>query len=105
MDLKSRILKHKSNGRIVYSAKDEAVHKELQKINQEIINKYSIKIPNRNAIIRTVIQFLSQGEIYLNRKELIFTPLKFKMIKMDIKNFSHLLINIFYIVRLLNLQY
>ena len=87
MDLKSKILKHKSNGRIVYSAKDEAVHKELQKINQEIINKYSIKIPNRNAIIRTVIQFLSQGEIYLNRKELIFTPLKFKMIKMDIKNF------------------
>lgn len=87
MDLKSKILKHKSNGRIVYFAKDEAVHKELQKINQEIINKYSIKIPNRNAIIRTVIQFLSQGEIYLNRKELIFTPLKFKMIKMDIKNF------------------
>lgn len=87
MNLKSKLLKHKSNSRIVYSAWDGEIHKELQKINKEIINKYSLKLPNRNAIIRTIIQFLSQGEINLKRKELLFTPLDFKVIKMDIKNF------------------
>ena len=87
MNLKSKLLKHKSNSRIVYSARDGEIHKELQKINKEIINKYSLKLPNRNAIIRTIIQFLSQGEINLKRKELLFTPLNFKVIKMDIKNF------------------
>ena len=87
MNLKSKLLKHKSNSRIVYSARYGEIHKELRKINQEIINKYSLKLPNRNAIIRTIIQFLSQGEINLNRKELLFTPLNFKVIKMDIKNF------------------
>lgn len=87
MNLKSKLLKHKSNSRIVYSARDGEIHKELQKINKEIINKYSLKLPNRNAIIRTIIQFLSQGEINLKRKELLFTPLDFKVIKMDIKNF------------------
>ena len=63
--------------------------RNYKKINQEIINKYSLKLPNRNAIIRTIIQFLSQGEINLKRKELLFTPLNFKVIKMDIKNFFH----------------
>lgn len=87
MNLKSKLLKHKSNSRIVYSARNGEVHKELQKINKEIINKYSLKLPNRNAIIKTIIQFLSQGEINLKRKELLFTPLDFKVIKMDIKNF------------------
>lgn len=87
MNLKSKLLKHKSNSRIVYSARDGEIHKELQKINKEIINKYSLKLPNRNAIIKTIIQFLSQGEINLKRKELLFTPLDFKVIKMDIKNF------------------
>ena len=87
MNLKSKLLKHKSNSRIVYSARNGEVHKELQKINKEIINKYSLKLPNRNAIIKTIIQFLSQGEINLKRKELLFTPLDFKVIKMDLKNF------------------
>lgn len=87
MNLKSKLLKHKSNSRIVYSARDGEIHKELQKINKEIINKYSLKLPNRNAIIKTIIQFLSQREINLKRKELLFTPLDFKVIKMDIKNF------------------
>ena len=87
MNLKSKLLKHKSNSRIVYSARDGEIHKELQKINKEIINKYSLKLPNRNAIIKTIIQFLSKGEINLKRKELLFTPLDFKVIKMDIKNF------------------
>ena len=87
MNLKSKLLKYKSNSRIVYSARDGEIHKELQKINKEIINKYSLKLPNRNAIIKTIIQFLSQGEINLKRKELLFTPLDFKVIKMDIKNF------------------
>lgn len=87
MKLKYNILKHRSNGRTVYSARTDIIHNELQKINKEIINKYSLKIPDRNAIIRTIIQFLSQGEIYLNRKDLSFTPLEFKVIKIDIKNF------------------
>lgn len=87
MKLKSNILKLRRNGRTVYSARTDAVHNELQRINKEVINKYGLKIPNRNAIIKTIIQFLSQGEIYSNRKELPLTPLNFKVIKMDIKNF------------------
>ena len=87
MKLKSNILKLKRNGRTVYSARTDAVHNELQRINKEVINKYGLKISNRNAIIKTIIQFLSQGEIYSNRRELLLTPLKFKVIKIDIKNF------------------
>ena len=87
MKLKSNILKLRRNGRTVYSARTDAVHNELQRINKEVINKYGLKISNRNAIIKTIIQFLSQGEIYSNRRELLLTPLKFKVIKMDIKNF------------------
>ena len=87
MKLKSNILKLRRNGRTVYSARTDAVHNELQRINKEVINKYGLKIPNRNAIIKTIIQFLSQGEIYSNRKELPLTPLNFKVIKMDIKNY------------------
>ena len=87
MNLKSNILKHKSNGRVVYSARTENVHKELQKLNREIINKYSLRMPNRNAIIKTIIQFLSQGDYYLNHNELSFTNLNFKVVKIDIKNF------------------
>lgn len=87
MKLKSNILKLRRNGRTVYSARTDAVHNELQRINKEVINKYGLKIPNRNAIIKTIIQFLSQGEIYSNRRELPLTPLQFKVIKMDIKNF------------------
>ena len=66
MKLKSNILKLRRNGRTVYSARTDAVHNELQRINKEVINKYGLKIPNRNAIIKTIIQFLSQGEIYSN---------------------------------------
>ncbi|MBN2960034.1 MAG: RNA-directed DNA polymerase [Streptococcus gordonii] len=87
MKLKSNVLKFRRNGRTVYSARTNAVHNELQRINKEVINKYGLKIPNRNAIIKTIIQFLSQGEIYSNRRELPLTPLQFKVIKMDIKNF------------------
>lgn len=87
MNLKSNILKHKSNGRVVYSARTENVHKELQKLNREIINKYSLRMPNRNAIIKTIIQFLSQGDYYLNHNDLSFTNLNFKVVKIDIKNF------------------
>lgn len=87
MNLKSNILKHKSNGRVVYSARTENVHKELQKLNREIINKYNLRMPNRNAIIKTIIQFLSQGDYYLNHNELSFTNLNFKVVKIDIKNF------------------
>lgn len=87
MKLKSNVLKLRRNGRTVYSARTNAVHNELQRINKEVINKYGLKIPNRNAIIKTIIQFLSQGEIYSNRRELPLTPLQFKVIKMDIKNF------------------
>ena len=80
-------VKIKQGDRLVYKLRDESLRCELEALNIEIINKFSLGIPNRNAIIKSLIQFLSQGSIYYNQSNLTATPQKFFVIKSDIKNF------------------
>ena len=84
----SSIFSKKNIGkRLVYKLKKEDLRLELKDVNTEIINKFSLVLPNRNAIIKSLIQFLSQGSIYCNQSNLTATPQKFYVIKSDIKNF------------------
>ena len=80
-------VKIKQGDRLVYKLRDESLRCELEALNIEIINKFSLGIPSRNAIIKSLIQFLSQGSIYCNQSNLTATPQKFYVIKSDIKNF------------------
>lgn len=73
--------------RQVYKLKDESRRLEFKELNTEIINKFNLAIPNRNAIIKSLIQFLSQGNIYCNQSELFVTNQNFYVIKADISNF------------------
>lgn len=73
--------------RLVYKLKKEDLRSELKDVNTEIINKFSIVLPNRNAIIKSLIQFLSQGSIYCNQADLDSTGQDFYVIKADIANF------------------
>lgn len=73
--------------RQVYRLKNESLRFELEKLNSEIINKFNLVIPNRNAIIKSLIQFLSQGSIYCNQSGLDATSQNFYVIKADIANF------------------
>lgn len=75
------------SGRQVYKLKDESRHSEFKDLNTEIINKFNLVIPNRNAIIKSLIQFLSQGNIYCNQSDLSATNQYFYVIKADISNF------------------
>ena len=77
----------KRGDRQVYKLRDESLRCELEALNIEIINKFNLSVPNRNAIIKSLIQFLSQGSIYCNQSDLTATPQKFYIIKSDIKNF------------------
>jgi len=77
----------KRGDRQVYKLRDESLRCELEALNIEIINKFNLSVPNRNAIIKSLIQFLSQGSIYCNQSDLTATPQKFYVIKSDIKNF------------------
>lgn len=77
----------KRGDRQVYKLRDESLRSELEALNIEIINKFNLSVPNRNAIIKSLIQFLSQGTIYCNQSDLTATPQKFYVIKSDIKNF------------------
>jgi hypothetical protein len=77
----------KRGDRQVYKLRDESLRSELEALNIEIINKFNLSVPNRNAIIKSLIQFLSQGSIYCNQSDLTATPQKFYVIKSDIKNF------------------
>ena len=87
MKFNSMFVKIKRGDKQVYKLRDEALRYELEALNIEIINKFSLSIPNRNAIIKSLIQFLSQGSIYCNQSNLTATPQKFYIIKSDIKNF------------------
>lgn len=87
MKFNSMFVKIKQGDRLVYKLRDESLRCELEALNIEIINKFNLSVPNRNAIIKSLIQFLSQGSIYCNQSNLTATPQKFYVIKSDIKNF------------------
>lgn len=73
--------------RQVYKLRDESLRLQLERLNKELISKFSLSIPNRNAIIRSLIQFLSQGSIYYRQKDLRAANQDFYIIKADIANF------------------
>ena len=87
MKFSSIFSKNKVGERLVYKLKKEDLRSELKDVNTEIINKFSIVLPNRNAIIKSLIQFLSQGSIYCNQADLDATVQNFYVIKADIANF------------------
>ena len=87
MKFSSIFSKNNIGKRLVYKLKKEDLRLELKDVNTEIINKFSLVLPNRNAIIKSLIQFLSQGSIYCNQSNLTATPQNFYVIKSDIKNF------------------
>ncbi|WP_308687659.1 RNA-directed DNA polymerase [Streptococcus oralis] len=87
MKFNSMFIEIKRGDRQVYKLRDESLRCELEALNIEIINKFNLSVPNRNAIIKSLIQFLSQGSIYCNQSDLTATPQKFYIIKSDIKNF------------------
>lgn len=87
MKFNSIFKKNKVGKRLVYELKKEDLYKELKELNTEIINKFNLIIPNRNAIIKSLIQFLSQGSIYSNQADIDSTGERFYVIKTDIANF------------------
>ena len=87
MKFSSIFSKNKVGERLVYKLKKEDLRSELNDVNTEIINKFSLVLPNRNAIIKSLIQFLSQGSIYCNQADLDSTGQDFYVIKADIANF------------------
>ena len=87
MKFNSIFSKNNIGKRLVYKLKKEDLRSELKDVNTEIINKFSIVLPNRNAIIKSLIQFLSQGSIYCNQADLDATGQDFYVIKADIANF------------------
>lgn len=87
MKFSSIFSKNKVGERLVYKLKKEDLRSELNDVNTEIINKFSLVLPNRNAIIKSLIQFLSQGSIYCNQADLDATSQNFYVIKADIANF------------------
>lgn len=87
MKFKSMFAEIEQDGRQVYKLRDESFRSELESLNTEIVNKFNLTIPNRNAIVKSLIQFLSQGSIYCNQSDLVATHQEFYVIKSDIKNF------------------
>lgn len=87
MEFNSVFTKSNIGERQVYKLKNQNLRLELKELNTEIINKFNLVLPNRNAIIRSLIQFLSQGSIYCNQADLDATGQKFYVIKADIANF------------------
>ena len=87
MEFNSVFTKSNIGERQVYKLKNQNLRLELKELNTEIINKFNLVLPNRNAIIRSLIQFLSQGSIYCNQSDLDATAQKFYVIKADIANF------------------
>lgn len=87
--MKFYYLFHKSpiKERDIYKISDENNMVILQDINNELRNKFKIELQSRNAIILSLIQFLSQGEIYNKQTTTEFTKQGFVIIKTDIKNF------------------
>ncbi|MFM0759382.1 RNA-directed DNA polymerase [Streptococcus suis] len=87
MKFNSIFVEIKQGDRQVYKLRDQSLQFELKSLNTEIVNKFNLTIPNRNAIIKSLIQFLSQGSVYCNQSDLGATPQEFYIIKSDIKNF------------------
>ena len=75
MKFNSMFVKIKQGDRLVYKLRDESLRCELEAVNIEIINKFNLSVPNRNAIIKSLIQFLSQGSIYCNQSNLTSSPI------------------------------
>lgn len=72
--------------RIMYKLINQIDSLRLNDINKELINKYGIDIANRNSIIRSLIQFLSQGDIFKNEKLKVATQ-PYYIIRTDIAKF------------------
>lgn len=87
MKFNSMFVEIQQGDRIVYKLRDNSLQSELKALNTEIVNKFNLVTPNRNAIVRSLIQFLSQGSIYCNQSNLDASHQKFYVIKSDIKNF------------------
>ena len=79
MKFNSMFVKIKQGDRLVYKLRDESLRCELEALNIEIINKFSLGIPSRNAIIKSLIQFLSQGSIYCNQSNVLFEKMSDKL--------------------------
>lgn len=87
MKFNSMFVETKQDDRQVYKLKDESLRDDLKALNTEIVNKFNLTTPNRNAVIKSLIQFLSQGSVYCNQSNLVATQQEFYIIKSDIKNF------------------
>lgn len=86
MKFNSLFVEFSYNNRIMYKLRDKMVSVQLNDINKELINKYGIDIANRNSIIRSLVQFLSQGDILKNEKlEAVIQP--YYIIRTDIAKF------------------
>lgn len=86
MKFNSLFVEFSYKNRIMYKLRDQMVSVQLNDINKELINKYGIDIANRNSIIRSLVQFLSQGDILKNEKlEAVTQP--YYIIRTDIAKF------------------
>ena len=86
MKFNSLFVEFSYKNRIMYKLRDQMVSVQLNDINKELINKYGIDIANRNSIIRSLVQFLSQGDILKNEKlEAVTQP--YYIIRTDIARF------------------
>ena len=86
MKFNSLFVEFSYKNRIMYKLRDQMVSVQLNDINKELINKYGIDIANRNSIIRSLVQFLSQGDILKNEKlEAVTQP--YYIIRSDIARF------------------
>lgn len=86
MKFNSLFVEFSFKNRIMYKLRNQMVSVQLNDINKELINKYGIDIANRNSIIRSLVQFLSQGDILKNEKlEAVTQP--YYIIRTDIARF------------------
>lgn len=86
MKFNSLFVEFSYKNRKMYKLRDQMFSVQLNDINKEIINKYGIDIANRNSIIRSLVQFLSQGDILKNEKlEAVTQP--YYIIRTDIAKF------------------
>jgi hypothetical protein len=59
------------------------IQKLFKEINKEMVSKYALQLPNRDFIIKSLIQSITQGDI--ERKQI--TKSSFQIIRLDIKSF------------------
>lgn len=87
MKFNSIYIEKQNKNRKVYKLINNEDESKLKDINKEIVNKHHLRIANRNAIIKTLIQFLSQGTIFNNNINLELTKENFFIVKTDIADF------------------